>query len=40
MALRLLKRGTGRKLAIKSRRKTAGWDENHLLEPLKGNFNA
>jgi hypothetical protein len=40
MALHLLKRGTGRKLEIKSRRKAAGWDENYPLEPLKGNFTA
>lgn len=40
IALHLLKQGTSVKLGIKSRRKVAGWDENYLLELLKGNFNA
>lgn len=40
IALHLLKQGTSCKLGIKSRRKVAGWDENYLLELLKGNFNA
>ena len=40
IALHLLKQGTRIKLGIKSRRKVAGWDENYLLELLKGNFNA
>jgi predicted transposase YbfD/YdcC len=40
IALHLLKQGNRIKLGIKSRRKVAGWDENYLLELLKGNFNA
>jgi predicted transposase YbfD/YdcC len=40
IALHLLKQGTTVKLGIKSQRKVAGWDENYLLELLKGNFNA
>jgi predicted transposase YbfD/YdcC len=38
MALGLLKQGTRIKRGIKTRRKVAGWDENYLLELLKGNF--
>lgn len=40
MALNLLKQGTRIKRGIKTRRKVAGWDENYLLELLKGNFHA
>lgn len=40
LALHLLKQGTSVKRGIKTRRKVAGWDENYLLELLKGNFNA
>jgi len=40
IALHLLKQGTRIKRGIKTRRKVAGWDENYLLELLKGNFNA
>lgn len=40
IALNLLKQGTRIKRGIKSRRKVAGWDENYLLELIKGNFNA
>ena len=40
IALGLLKQGTRIKLGIKSRRKVAGWDENYLLELLKGKFHA
>lgn len=40
IALGLLKQGTRIKRGIKTRRKVAGWDENYLLELIKGNFNA
>ncbi len=40
IALNLLKQGTRIKRGIKTRRKVAGWDENYLLELLKGNFHA
>ena len=40
IALALLKQGTRIKRGIKTRRKVAGWDENYLLELIKGNFNA
>jgi predicted transposase YbfD/YdcC len=40
IALNLLKQGTRVKRGIKTRRKVAGWDENYLLELLKGNFHA
>lgn len=40
MALNLLKQGTRIKRGIKTRRKVAGWDENYLLELLKGDFHA
>ena len=38
IALGLLKQGTSVKRGIKTRRKVAGWDENYLLELLKGDF--
>ena len=40
IALGLLKQGTRIKRGIKTRRKVAGWDENYLLELLKGDFHA
>jgi predicted transposase YbfD/YdcC len=40
IALHLLKQGVSIKRGIKTRRKVAGWDENYLLELIKGNFNA
>ena len=40
IALGLLKQGTRVKRGIKTRRKVAGWDENYLLELLKGKFHA
>lgn len=40
MALGLLKQGTRIKRGIKTRRKVAGWDENYLIELLKGDFHA
>ena len=40
IALGLLKQGTRIKRGIKTRRKAAGWDENYLLELLKGDFQA
>ena len=40
IALGLLKQGTRIKRGIKTRRKVAGWDENYLLELLKGNYQA
>jgi predicted transposase YbfD/YdcC len=40
MALNLLKQGARIKRGIKTRRKVAGWNENYLLELLKGNFHA
>ncbi|MDR1611378.1 MAG: hypothetical protein LBT97_01200 [Planctomycetota bacterium] len=40
MALNLLKQGTRVKRGIKTRRKVAGWDENYLLELLRGDFHA
>ncbi|MDR1520499.1 MAG: hypothetical protein LBU23_10225 [Planctomycetota bacterium] len=40
MALNLLKQGTRSKRGAKTRRKAVGGDASHLLEPLKGNFQA
>jgi len=40
IALGLLKQGARIKRGIKTRRKIAGWDENYLLELLKGDFHA